>query len=172
MIDYEQQNTEEWQGKKEEAKNVAIKETIKNVNNYISYCEDFVDDDSDDSEDSDDPYSSKQSYGNEEDKYQARFIISFFEALTYNYVFYSGFFINQGNDICYCPCSRKVSSKWMNMFQIELQDGCSDKCKKGELRTPQALVDHLNSVGNLNTTSGFLHRGVATYLKHLHTDKW
>ena len=49
----------------------------------------------------------------------------------------------------------------MDMFQIHIPDGCSDNCNKGEFATPQALVDHLNDVGDLKRKSAFLHKGIA-----------
>ena len=63
------------------------------------------------------------------------------------------------------PCSRKISSKWMDTFQINIPDGYSDKCNKGEFKTPQALMDHLNTFGDLNKSNGFLHKSMATYLQ-------
>ena len=110
----------------------------------------------------------KQSYGNDKDMHQMSFIERFFKALVYNYVFDAGLYINNGNDICYCPCSRQVSSKWMNTFQIDLRDSCNHKRNKVGYRTPEALMNHSNSVGDLKTTHRFLHTDVATYLKHVH----
>ena len=124
-------NTEEWQRKKEQAKNVAIEETNEDITNYMNNCNDMEDNsDDDDSEDSHGPYSDKESYGNHEDMHQMSFIKRFGEAMIHNYSLDYAFII-QANGTCCCPCSRKVSSNWMDIFQIDIPHGCSDKCNKG-----------------------------------------
>ena len=170
MIEFESHDTEEWQEKKEQAKNLAIEETKKNVREYVRHCQECVDEDSD-SDGSDylnNPYSEKQSIGNEDDKYPMNFIDRFFEALMYNWVFDSGFYMNNGRSICYCPCSRNVSNKWMNMLRISLPHSCSDQCKGAAFETPLDLINHLNSMGDRDAYQGFLHIGVATFLKSLY----
>ena len=163
-------NTEEWQRKKEQAKNVAIEVTNEDITDYMEKCNDMEDNsDDDDSEDSHGPYSDKESYGNHDDMHQMSFIKRFGEAMTYNYSLDYAFII-QANGTCCCPCSRKVSSNWMDIFQIDIPDGCSDTCKKGVFKTPQALMDHLNTVGDLDKNNGFLHRFVASYSKQLYKD--
>ena len=167
MISYEKYNTEEWQGKKEAAKRVAMTETNDNVVKYIKQCKEFDDilNEDDDSIDSDDPYADRERCGIEDDMYQMNFIERFFDALVHNYVFDGGFFIdNEG--ICYCPCCRNVSSKWMNHFQIDLPTGSTDNCKKGWFKTPQDLMNHLDNVGE----NSFIHRSVATYLRFVHKE--
>ena len=147
MISYQKYNTEEWQQKKEAAKRVAMTETNDNVVKYIKQCKEFDDilNEDDDSIDSDDPYADRERCGIEDDMYQMNFIERFFDALVHNYVFDGGFFIdNEG--ICYCPCCRNVSSKWMNHFQIDLPTGSTDYCKKGWFKTPQDLMNHLDNV--------------------------
>ena len=168
MIEYQKYNTPEWQRKKEAATDVAMKETNENGEKYIEECrkmEKLLNEDCD-SEDWDNPYADIERCGNEMDMHQMDFIERFCKALQYNYVFDAGFFINGGNDICYCPCNRKLSSRWINDFQIDFQDGCSDICKNGYFNTPQELMDHLDSVGK----NGFLHRSVATYLRFVHKE--
>ena len=168
MILYQQYDTEEWQGIKEAAKIVAMKEANDNVVKYEKHCkemEDILNEDND-SIDSDDPYADRESCGNEDDMYPMNFIERFFEALVYNYVFDAGFLIDNDNGICYCPCCRNVSSKWMNHFQIELPNGCSDYCHKGSFKTPQDLMNHLDNVGE----NSFLHRSIASYLRLVHKE--
>jgi len=167
-IDSLKEPTEEWEQKKENAKQVAIAKVMAEQDKLQDDNDDYDTGDSDFSD-----YSRMQIVGSHLE-YDLQTVKKFFNALTENYLFNVGFdvVVTYANDEknCWCPCCKKMDM-WHTKFGLTNIFESGDKCERSKAvkkMEPIGLMAHLDKLGT--GTNGFLHYGVKVYLQELYKD--